>query len=112
MRIFTTICAGLFFGSLMLAGPSFAENQWQHNHQGRVDINHRLRHQNRRIDRGTHRGQLSGSEAQQLHAEDQNIHNQEVQDAASNHGHLTQSERKQIHHEENAEGHQIYQDRH
>lgn len=102
----------LALGSFVLSGPSFAENQWQENHPGRARINHRLKHQNRRIEAGEKRGQISEQEEEQLHAQQQNIHNQEVQDAAAHGGHLTKSERHQINQEENAESRQIYQDRH
>jgi hypothetical protein len=112
MKTIASICAGVALGSFLLAGPSFAENEWQKNHQGRVETNHRLRHQNRRIDKGLKHGQLTSGEAQQLHNEDQSIHNQELQDAAGNHGHLTKAERKQLNQEENAESRQIHEERH
>jgi hypothetical protein len=115
MNSFKTIASifgALALGGLFLAGPSLAENQWQENHPGRTRINHRLKHQNHRLEEGIKHGKISESEAQQIHSEDQSIHNQEVQDAAAHHGHLTRNERKQLNHEENAESRQIHEDRH
>ena len=111
-KTIASICAGLTLGFFLISGPSFAEDQWQEHHPGRAHINHRLKHQNQRIDSGEKHGKISSSEAAQLHAEDQSIRNQEQQDAAANHGHLTKSERKEINHEENAESRQIHEDRH
>ena len=112
LKMIASIVGGLALGSFLLAGPSFAENEWQENHAGRAHINHRLRHQNRRIEAGEKHGKISEQEEEQLHAQQQNIHNQEVQDASANHGHLTGSERKQINHEENAVSREIHEDRH
>ncbi len=111
-QMITSICAGVVLGSLLLAGPSFAESEWQKTHSGRMHVNHRLKHQEHRIESGEKHGKISSSEAAQLHAEDQSIHNQEMQDAAEHHGHLTGSERKELNHEENVESHQIHEDRH
>jgi hypothetical protein len=78
LKTIASICGGLVLGTLMLAGPSWAETQWQENHSGREHINHRLKHQNHRIEKAEKHGKISGAEAQQLHAEDQSIHNQEI----------------------------------
>jgi uncharacterized protein HemX len=107
----TSVCAGLAVASFMVAGTSFA-NDWQQNHPRRAQVNHRLNNENRRVNQGLKKGQLSGQEAQQLHSEDQSIRTQEQEDAAAHDGHITRGEQKQINQEENAEGHQIYQDRH
>ncbi len=104
--------AALAVTGFLFAGTGHAEDQWQRNHQGRVHINHRLRNQNRRINQGIRHDQLNGAEANQLHAEDRSIYNQERQDARGDNGHLTGAERHQINQEENAESRQIYQDRH
>jgi hypothetical protein len=101
LYICATMCAGLIAGTMIMAGPSSAN-----------EINHRLHHQNKRIDKGMRKGQLSGAEASQLHAEDQSIHNQEHQDRMEHNGHLTHAEKHQINHEENMESHQIKEDRH
>ncbi len=112
MKTIASLFAVLTVSGLALAGTGHAEDQWQRNHQGRVHINHRLKNQDRRINQGVRDHQLNGAEANQLHAEDRSIYNQERQDAAADGGHLTGAERHQINQEENAESRQIYQDRH
>ena len=102
----------LMVGGLVYAGTASAQSNWQETHPGRAEINSRLRRQDRRINQGERHGQLTPGEAQQLHAEDQSIANQEAQDAAQHHGHLTGAERRQINKEENAESRQIYRERH
>ena len=115
MKKMTTLAAAL--GALtvcgfILSGTAMAQTQWQENHPGRREVNSRLRRQDHRINQGERHGQLTPGEAQQLHAEDQSIANQEAQDAAAHHGHLTKGERQQLNREENAESRQIYQERH
>ena len=112
LKMIASTVGALALGTFLFAGPSFAENEWQENHPGRAKVNHRLKHQNRRIEAGEKHGQISEQEEQQLHAQQQNIHNQEVQDAAAHGGHLTKGERKQLNHEENAVSHEIHEDRH
>ncbi|HLX36224.1 MAG TPA: hypothetical protein VKR29_00435 [Candidatus Binataceae bacterium] len=102
----------LMVGGLVYVGTASAQNNWQENHPARTEVNQRLLNQDRRINQGERHGQLNGAEAQQLHAEDQSIRNQERQDAAEHHGHITRAEKRQLNREENAESRQIYQERH
>ena len=113
MKTVASILTALTLGGFVFASiPAHAETPWQRNHSGRVEVNGRLRRQDRRVNQGLRRDQLSGAQAQQLHQEDRNIRNQERTDAAGDNGHLTGTERRQINREENAESRQIYQDRH
>jgi hypothetical protein len=112
MKTVASILTALTLGGFVFAGTGHAEGPWQANHPGRVEVNHRLRRQDRRINQGMRRGQLNGAEARQLHQEDRSIRNQERTDAAGDNGHLTGAEHRQINQEENAESRQIYQDRH
>jgi hypothetical protein len=109
---FASFLTALMVGCLVYAGTASAQNNWQENHPARAEVNSRLLNQDRRINQGVRHGQLTGAEAQQLHAEDQSIRNQERQDASQHHGHITKAERRQLNQEENAESRQIYQDRH
>ena len=109
-KITASILTALTLGGFVLVGTGHAEDQWQRNHEGRAEINNRLENQDRRINRGVRDGELSPREAQQLHAEDQGIRNQERQDAEANHGHLTGAERRQLNREENSESRQIHHD--
>jgi hypothetical protein len=110
-RTIVSILTALTLSGFMFAGIGHAD-EWHDHHPRRVQVNHRLRHQNRRINAGLRHGKLNGEEAAQLHSEDQSIRNQEREDAAANNGHITRRERHQLNQEENAESRQIHQDRH
>ena len=106
------ICAGLIAGAMLLARPGMAEDQWQEHHPRRHEVNHRLHHENKRIDEGIKKGQLNPGETQQLRSEQASIHEQEKADAAANGGHITNAEKHQLNSEENNLSHQIHEDRH
>ena len=112
LSLISSIVGSVVVAGVMMAGVGRAENDWQEHHPGRTHINHRLKHQGKRIDESMKHGKISSSEAQQLHSEDQNIHNQEVQDAKANGGHLTKGERHQLNQEETQVKHQLHEDRH
>jgi hypothetical protein len=105
------ICSALIAGAMFIAGPSHAEDQWQKNHPRRNEVNQRLRHENKRIDQGLKDHQLTKSQAQQLHADDSSIRQQERQDASTNGGHITSTEQQQLNQEENANSQAIYNER-
>lgn len=105
------ICSALIAGAMFIAGPSHAEDQWQQNHPRRHQVNHRLNHQNQRVDQGLKDHQLTKSQAQQLHADDASIRQQERQDASVNNGHITKAEQQQLNQEENANSQAIYNER-
>jgi len=110
-KALSAICAGLLAGVFLSAGPSFAETHWQRHHPRRVEVNSRLRNQNRRIDNGLKDHQLTRSEAQQLHSEDRSVLHQERVDATGHDTHLTKGEQQQLNHEENGISGQIHSDR-
>jgi hypothetical protein len=82
------------------------------NHPRRAQVNARLENQNERIKEGVKNGQLSKDQAQQLHAEDHAIRDQERADAAEHGGHITKGEQRQLNREENAASKQIYSEKH
>jgi hypothetical protein len=110
-KIVSAICTGLLVGAFLSGGTSFAETQWQKHHPRRVEVNSRLRNQNRRIHNGVKDHQLTRSEAHQLHTEDHSLREQERVDAAGHDTHITQAEKQQLNHEENGISHQIHADR-
>ncbi len=112
MKTTASVLTAMTVSSFIFAGTGFAQDQWQRNHPARTEVNQRVRRQDRRINQGLRHGQLNANQANQLRAEDQSIHNQEIQDAEGDHGHITGAERRQLNREENAESRQIYQDRH
>ena len=95
-----------------LLGNSYADKQWNKTHPRRTEVNRRLKNQNRRIDQGVKNGKLTQQQAQELHAEDKNIRNQERGMAKMNGGHITKEEQKTLNQEENRASRQIYQEKH
>jgi hypothetical protein len=93
--------------ALGLTGSASAETIWQHDHQGRVEINRRLENQNRRIDQERHEGEISRRQAFYLHREDHSIRAQERFDSRFDRGHLTRAQYRTLNREENGVGEQI-----
>ena len=110
-KVMTVICAGVMAGTFLSGGTSFAQTAWQRHHPRRVEVNSRLRNENRRIDAGLRDHQLTRSEAQQLHSEDRSVRYQERFDASADGSHITKAERQQLNREENGIGGQSHTDR-
>jgi hypothetical protein len=110
-KVINVLSVGLLAGALLSSSQAFAETRWQHQHPHRVEVNDRLRNQNRRIDAGLHDHELTRGEAQQLRAEDRGVLTQERIDAAGDHSHLKGAEQRQLNVEENAISGQIRSDR-
>jgi hypothetical protein len=104
------IVALLLVATLAETGTSFA-GIWQRHHPRRVEVNSRLRNQNRRINAGLKDHQLTRNEAHQLRSEDRSVLHQERFDAAANGSHLTRGEKRQLNQEENGISGQIHADR-
>ncbi len=107
-KVVSAVCAGLLAGAFLGAGTSLAATAWQRHHPRRVEVNSRLRIQNRRINAGLRDHQLTPSQAHQLRTEDRPIHYQERVAAA---GHITRGEKQQLNREENAVSRQIHSER-
>ena len=69
-----------------------AETQWERNHPRRDQVNDRLANQNRRINQEVREGEISRSQARQLHREDRAIRGEERMMAKFNNGHITPAE--------------------
>jgi hypothetical protein len=110
-KAISAICAGLLAGVLIGAQPAFAQTHWQRHHPRRVEVNSRLRNQNRRIDAGLKDHQLTRGEAQQLRSEDRSVRYQERVDATGHDTHITKAEKQQLNREENGVSGQIHSDR-
>ena len=85
---------------------------WADTHPRRVEVNHRLAHQNMRIDRNLRAGRISSTQARFLHREDHMIRMHERRDAAFHGGHLTLTEQARLNRHENHVSRQIYRDAH
>ena len=90
-----------------VACSAVAQTQWEKDHPRRTEVNKRLDNQNARIKKEEKSGQISKSQAQQMHKEDHAIRKQERADAAKHGGHITKSEQRQLNKEENKVSRQI-----
>jgi hypothetical protein len=88
-------------------GAAAADTQWQRNHPWRVQVNHRLDNQNRRINAELHRGEITPWRARVLHREDRAIRHEERVMAGFKHSHLTPAEHRALNQQENAVSRQI-----
>ena len=77
------------------------------NHPRRDQVIDRLNNQTNRIRDERKEGDLTASQAKQLHSEDRSIYQQEQFDAKLNGGHITKTEQKALNQEENAVSKQI-----
>jgi hypothetical protein len=90
-----------------LAGNAMAETQWQKDHPRRTQVNSRLNNQNKRIHNEVKDGQISKSQAKQLHSEDHAIRSEERTMASTDGGHITKTDQKALNQQENAVSKQI-----
>jgi hypothetical protein len=93
----------------MTATSSFAatETQWQKDHPRRTEVNKRLNNQDKRIHNEVKEGEITKSQAHQLHKEDRQIRGEERTMARQNGGHITKSEQHTLNQQENAVSKQI-----
>ena len=94
---------------LFASTQASAETQWQKTHPRRVQVNQRLKKQNRRLHQEVKEGDLSKKKAARLHRKDKGIRREERAMAHNNGGHLTKQEQGIINRQENRVGHQIGQ---
>lgn len=91
-----------------LVAPAMAdETQWQKDHPRRTEVNKRLGNQNRRIHNEVKSGQISKTQAAQLHHEDHNIRQEERAMASTNNSHITKAEKRALNQQENQVSRQI-----
>ena len=88
-------------------GAAAASTPWQRSHPWRVQVNHRLANQNRRINAELRRGEITPWRARALHREDRAIRHEERVMAGLNHSHLTPAEHRALNQQENAVNRQI-----
>lgn len=78
------------------------ETQWQKKHPRREEVNQRLNHQDKRIHGEVKKGEISQSQAKQLHQQDHQLRTEERTDAKYDGGHITKPEQKTLNQQENA----------
>jgi hypothetical protein len=94
--------------TVLLAGvSSSAMAGWAASHPRRAEVNDRLQNQDQRIHHEVQQGDLTHQQAQQLHAEDHQIRQEERDMASQNGGHITKLEQKTLNQQENGVSNQI-----
>ncbi len=96
----TVACSGF-------SAAALAATQWQKNHPRRTEVNARLNNQNRRIHQERKEGEISKTQAHQLHSEDHAIRQEERSMASTNNGHITKTEQHALNQQENQVSKQI-----
>jgi CRISPR/Cas system-associated endoribonuclease Cas2 len=107
----TLISASL--ASVLVVGPvsaAFAENAWERAHPRRDQVNDRLQNQNHRINQAYHEGELTRTQARQLHRDDHQIRQEERYMASQNGGHITRAEQRVLNQQENGVNRQFGRD--
>ncbi|HTP38197.1 MAG TPA: hypothetical protein VMI92_01365 [Steroidobacteraceae bacterium] len=90
-----------------LGTSAMAETAWQKAHPRRTEVNARLANQNRRIHKEVKEGEISKTQAAQLHQQDHQIRQEERDMASQNGSHITKTEKKALNQQENAVSKQI-----
>ena len=106
------LIAAMSAGLLLAGAASASAGPWQASHPRRAEVNHRLEHQNFRIDRDLRQGRITGAQAATLHREDRAIRFRERRDARFDGGHITRGEQYRLNRHENRVSGQIYRDAH
>jgi len=104
-RILTLAAASVALSGLTTA--ALAQTQWQKDHPRRTEVNGRLANQNRRINQERRSGQITKSQAHQLHSEDHAMRQEERTMASTNGGHITKAEQRSLNQQENQVSRQI-----
>ena len=113
MSLKQKIFAAIMGTGLMLAGAGAASaGTWQNDHPRRVEVNHRLAHQDMRINRNLREGKITRHEARNLHRADRMVRKDERRDATLHGGHLTRTQQARLNAHENRVSGKIYRDAH
>lgn len=97
----------LFFAAIVIAflgisNVSFAQDgHFAKTHPRRAEVNRRTENQGDRIHDKVKDGQMSKAEAEKLHHQDRQIHQEQKAMASQNHGHITKQEQKTLNQQEN-----------
>ena len=87
--------------------PTAKKGTWKKSHPRRVEVNKRLNNQDKRINKEVKEGEISKTQAANLHKEDRQIRQEEHAMASQNGGHITRQEQKTLNQQENAVSRQI-----
>ena len=107
MKTGTILSTALLSLSLAALTAGSASAGWRASHPRRAEVNARLDNQARRIHQERVSGDITASQAHDLHQEDRGIRADERFDASQDGGHITKSEQVQLNHQENQVSQQI-----
>jgi hypothetical protein len=111
MSLKQKILVAIMGAGLTLAGAASASaTPWQNAHPRRVEVNHRLAHQEMRIHRALREGRITPHQAASLRHEDRMIRHEERRDAAFHGGHVTRQEQARLNRQENGVSGQLHRD--
>jgi hypothetical protein len=91
--------------ALSFAGTASAQTNWDSAHPRRVEVNHRLANQDRRIHHEVREGDMSHAEAARLHRDDRQVRQMATHDG----GHITRRKDYALNQQENHLSRQIGQ---
>lgn len=103
--LFLGLTAALF--AISVGSAMAEEGQWAKHHPRRVEVNKRLEHQDKRINKEVKKGEITPQQAAQLHKEDHQIRQEERDMASHDKGHLTKADQQSLNQQENAVSKQI-----
>jgi hypothetical protein len=109
MRTLPVYLAAIATVTLAFAGTASAETHWDATHPRRVEVNHRLTNQDRRIHQEVREGEMSHAQAAQLHRDDHQIRHEERLMASQDNSHLTRVDDRALNQQENHVSRQIGQ---
>ena len=101
---FLAVFFALLMGSL---SPQVLAGTFAQHHPRRVQVNRRLRVQNRRIHQQVRERELNPRQAQRLHHADRRIRGEERRFARHHHGVITRAEQARLNRQENRVSHRI-----
>ena len=90
-----------------LGASSASALGWRATHPRRAEVNGRLNRQDHRINVERREGEITPSQAHDLHAQDRSIRTQERVDASQNGGHITRSQQQSLNSQENTVSREI-----
>ena len=102
-----SIGAALLIASSTCVSAADTDTAWQKEHPRREQVNNRLANQNKRIKTEVKEGEVTKSQAANLHAQDHQIRQEERAMASQNGGHITKTEQKALNQQENQISKQI-----
>jgi hypothetical protein len=84
-----------------LTGVAMADTAWEKHHPRRDEVNDRLAHQDKRINKELKEGDITKAQAKALHKDDHKIRQEERDMAHLDNGHITKLDQKALNQQEN-----------